>query len=135
MPDYRTFFDRDYLGAFDLEGKDVTVTIARVEGVELAPQKGRKKAHKPACFFEGKEKGLLLNKTNAKQIAALYGNKTEGWIGKRITIFPTTTDMAGETVECLRVRPRAPGAAPAPRPAPSKSIGDESAVPPEELLS
>lgn len=107
MPDYRQYYDRDYLAAFDLNGKDATVTIARVEGKELTGSGGRK-AKKPVIWFEGKEKGMALNKTNGKTIASLYGNDTTAWIGKAITIYPTTTSMGGETVDCLRVRPKIP---------------------------
>lgn len=107
MPDYRSMFDRDYLAAFDLGGRDVTVTIARVEGKELTGSGGRK-TKKPVVYFDGKEKGFTCNKTNGKVIAALYGNDTAAWVGKRITLYPTTTSMGGETVDCIRVRNRVP---------------------------
>ena len=106
MPDYRTFFDRDYIGAWDLPG-DVTVTISKVEGRELISAGGRK-TRKPVVWFEGKEKGLALNKTNSKIIATLYGNDTAGWVGKRVTLYPTKTSMGPETVDCVRVRPTVP---------------------------
>lgn len=109
MPDYRSMFDRDYIGAWDLLGKDVTVTIARVEAGTLTSQ-GNKKTKKPIVWFEGREKGLALNKTNARTIADMYGNDTVKWVGKRITIWPTTTQFGRETVECIRVRPNVPGA-------------------------
>jgi len=32
--DFRTLFDRDYIGAFDLQGRDITVTISKVVGGE-----------------------------------------------------------------------------------------------------
>lgn len=107
MPHWKSYMDRDYIFAFDLNGKDVIVTIAKVVAGELTGQGGRK-SKKPVLFFEGKERGLALNATNSKAIAALYGNYTEKWIGKRITLYPTTTQMGGETVECIRVRPTAP---------------------------
>lgn len=109
MADYRSMFDRDYIGAWDLGGKDVTVTIANVKAGELTSQ-GNRKSKKPIVFFQGKDKGFALNKTNAKTIAQLYGNDTTQWVGKRITIFPTTTTFGSETVDCIRVRPRIPQA-------------------------
>lgn len=108
--DYRAMFDRDYIGAWDLQGKDVTVTISRVQAGELTAQGGRK-SKKPIIWFEGREKGLVLNKTNAKTIAAMYGTDTTEWPGKRITMFPTTTTMGSDTVDCIRVRPQVPPAA------------------------
>lgn len=107
MAHFKSFFDRDYIYAFDLNGKDVTVEISKVVQGELTGSGGRK-ARKPVAYFKGKEKGLALNSTNCKTIAALYGNDTTAWVGKRITLYPTTTTMGGDTVECIRVRPRAP---------------------------
>lgn len=106
---WKSMMERDYLYAFDLQGKDVTLTIEKVTGGQLTGT-GGKKTKKPLCFFRESQSGkpLALNSTNCKTIAALYGNDTEGWIGKRITIFPTTTQFGGDEVECIRVRPRVP---------------------------
>lgn len=120
MVDFRSLYDRDYIYAFDLGGRDVTVRITSVEAAVLTGSGGRK-TRKPVVHFEGKEKGLALCKTNAKTIATLYGNDTEKWVGKSITIYPTTTMFGVETVECIRVRstvPKGNGARPsAPDPA------------------
>jgi hypothetical protein len=101
--------ERDYLFAFDLQGKDCTLTIERVTGGEIKGT-GGKKSKKPLCYFkEGRDKRPLgLNSTNCKAIAAMYGNDTANWAGKRITIYPTTTNFGGETVDCIRVRPGIP---------------------------
>jgi hypothetical protein len=117
MPHWKSLMDREYMFAFDLQGKDVTVTIDRITQGELTALGGRK-SKKPLCFFrEGREKKpLALNSTNCKVIAAMYGNDTADWAGKRITLYPTTTSMAGETVDCIRVRPQAPTAKSAPEP-------------------
>jgi len=123
MADYRSMFDRDYVGAWDLGGKDHVVQIARVKAGELTAQGGRK-SKKPIIWFEGREKGLVLNKTNAKAIAGLYGNDTEQWIGKRITIYPTTTHMGSEVVDCIRVRPTAPQ-----EPARGRGKSEQSSLP------
>lgn len=107
MSDYRGMFDRDYIGAWDLEGHDVTVTISRVTPGELVGEGGRK-TKKPIIYFERKEKGFAANKTNCKIIAAMYGTDTRKWIGRCITLFPTTTEMAGKQHDCIRVRPQIP---------------------------
>lgn len=104
---WKSMTDREFIYAFDLAGRDVTVKIARVTQGELASAGGRK-TKKPVVFFEGKEKGLALNSTNAKTISGMYGNYVEKWIGQPITLYPTTTQMGGETVECIRVRPVVP---------------------------
>lgn len=111
MPHWRTLQDeKEFLYAFDLQGKEVVVTIERVTGGEVTGE-GGKKSKKPVCKFVGKEKKLALNVTNCKTIATLYGNETNDWAGKRIALYPTTTNAkSGETVECIRVRPREPAA-------------------------
>jgi hypothetical protein len=109
MPDYRSFYDRNYIYAFDLLGRDICVTVSEVKAAKVKDTEG-KEQKKPILFFEeSKEgRGLVLCKTNGATIAALYGNNTENWIGKRITLFPTTTQAFGKTVECVRVRPSVP---------------------------
>jgi hypothetical protein len=105
--DYRSMFDRLYIGAWDLVGKDVTVRISRVVAATLTAPGGRH-SKKPVVYFEQTEKGFALNKTNAKTIASLYGNDTEKWVGERITIYPTQTTFGAEMVEAIRVRPTVP---------------------------
>lgn len=108
--DYRSLFDRDFIGHFDLpEGQDLDLTIAEVKGGELTAIGGRK-SKKPIVRFLEPVKPLIANKTNSKTIAALYGNMVEGWAGKRITLFVSTTRSpdGGADVPCIRIRPKAP---------------------------
>lgn len=119
MPHWKSMTERDWLFAFDLQGKDVTLTIDKVEAGQVTGT-GGKKSKKPVVHFrEGQnKKPLALAVTNCKAIATLYGNETEDWVGKRITLYPTTTTFGGEVVECIRVRPVKPpdkGARPAER--------------------
>jgi len=107
--DYRTMFDSDYLGAWDLP-RDATVTIATVKAGQLVGEKGRT-AKKPIITFVGKQKGFAANKTNCRTIAAMYGTNTKEWIGKRITLYATTTEFGGKQMDCIRVRPQVPAAA------------------------
>lgn len=109
MTDYRSLYDKDYIGAWDLKDKDVTVTITKVIGGSLVGQGGRK-SKKPIIYMRGTEKGFAVNATNGKTIAALYGNHVEEWAGKRITLYKSTTrSPSGDgDVECIRVRPKAP---------------------------
>lgn len=106
--DWRSMFDREYIGAWDLpKGRDVVCVIEKVKAGELVAPGGRK-SKKPVVYFQGKEKGFALNKTNAKAIASMYGNDTARWVGKPIAIHATTTMFGSEQVECIRVRPTAP---------------------------
>lgn len=102
--DVRKMFDKDYIYAYDLEGRDITVEIIRVVGGTLIGT-GGKSSKKPILYFKGTQKGLGLNVTNARIIAGLYGGfESDKWIGKRITLFPTTTMFGKDSVECIRIR-------------------------------
>lgn len=105
--DYRAMFDREMLGAFELLGKDVTVTIERVEAGVLTSE-GNKKTKKPVLSFKGKDRKLAINKTNGKILAGMFGNDVRNWAGKSITLYATTTKFGRDTVECIRIRNQAP---------------------------
>ena len=137
MADYRTMFDSEWVRAWDLGGRALTVTIVKVAAGVLENQKARKKDKKPVVWFKGAQKPLALNKTNAKTIAQLYGNDTTAWIGKTITIYPTRTQFGNEEVDCIRIKPEMPrGKAqdmpnPAPPPeSPAEPVAAEPAVEP-----
>jgi hypothetical protein len=94
-------FPSKYLSAGDLQDKPHTLTMANVE-MEIIGGEDKKK---PVLYFEKTQKGLVLNKTNSKQITALYGDDTDEWQGKPIVLFPAMVDFKGDTVEAIRVRP------------------------------
>ena len=113
MTDYRSMFDREYIGSWDLpRDRDAVVKIRDVKAAVL--NNGRTQNKKPILYFDGKEKGMVCNKTNAKTVASLYGNDVAGWIGKSIALYVATTrdPSGGGDVECIRVRPTAPKAEP-----------------------
>jgi hypothetical protein len=107
MADYRTMFDYLHLRAWDLDGQDVTLTIERVEAGVIENADGESK-RMPFVYFKGMGKPLGLNKTNGKSLAGMYGTDVRKWIGKRVTLYPTTTQYGGETKECIRIRPGVP---------------------------
>jgi len=96
-------FPSDFVKADDLDGKDATKTIKAVTMDELTMAGGRKET-KPVIRFSDAEKKLVLNKTNASTIAGMYGNETDNWVGKKITMFPTETTFGSETMSCIRIR-------------------------------
>lgn len=105
---WRLLTDSKWLTYVHLDGKDVTVTIAKVEGGEVVGEAGRK-AKKPVLFFEGHKLPYAASNTSCKTIESLYGPDPRKWAGKKITLFPTTTTMkGGETAGCIRVRPQVP---------------------------
>jgi len=92
-------FPSKTLKASDLDGNQVTVTIARVEIEKMGTDQ------KPVVYFKGKDKGLVLNKTNSKRIVEITGSaETDDWKGHSIVLFPTETEFQGETVDCIRIK-------------------------------
>ena len=107
--DFRSLYDRDYWGSWDLDAGDKTVQITKCIGGQLTGMGGRK-SRKPVIYVDGSDKGIALNKTNGKTIAALYGNHVEQWTGKWITLYKAKTNNpnGGGEIDCIRVRPEAP---------------------------
>jgi len=101
MPNINDAFPSNYLKASDIRGKEPVVTIDRVEFEPV----GRQREMKAVVYFKGKEKGIVLNKTNATKITQLSGSPdTEHWDGVKIRLFATETEFGGETVECIRIK-------------------------------
>lgn len=98
-------FDQLYPGRFlksgELLGKKVTVKIADIQIDELEGEKGKK--IQGIIFLEGKDKQIVLNKTNGLCLRGMFGAKLTEWVGKRITIFQDQTKLAGELVDCIRI--------------------------------
>ena len=117
MTHWKQLANYDYLGAYSLEnGKDKTVTIKKIVKELVTGNAGRKE-NCIVAYFSDEEKPMILNKTNCKTIQKIYGTPMiEEWVGKKIVLFASTTTLAGETVECLRIRPYPPVAdKPAPK--------------------
>ena len=103
----------NFVVASDLQEKDMTLTIAKVENGEVVGQKG-KKCKRILVYFKGAKKPLTLNMTNGRTIRNMYGSKAADWIGKQITLYPDTCAMGKDTVDCIRIRENR--VAPAPEP-------------------
>ncbi len=91
-------FPSEYLKAADLQGRQVTVQIDRVEMRDIGDD------HKPVLFFQGKEKGVVLNKTNANNISFAYGDDTDAWAGKQVILYEAMVDFQGRSVQAIRIR-------------------------------
>ncbi len=90
-------FPSTYLKAADLQNRRVNVGIDRVVIEEVGSE------HKPIVYFIGKDRGLVLNKTNGNIIAEMYGPETDDWHGKVITLYPARVEFQGKIVDAIRV--------------------------------
>jgi len=133
-------FPGSYIKAADLQGRSVTVMISHVAMEEIGGD------HKPVLYMHGKERGLVLNKTNASIIAEMHGWETDDWQGRPITLYPARVEFQGRIVDAVRVKlepqdaqraavnaPTANGAHPRPaqpppqaaQPVPTASVDDD----------
>jgi hypothetical protein len=102
-------FPSKYLKASDLQDREVAVVIGRIEMETIGTDR------RMLLYFNGKDKALVCNKTNATSIAKGYGQDTDNWIGKPIVLFTAHVDFKGESVEAIRVKLKPKTAAPAPQ--------------------
>jgi len=91
-------FPSQYLKASDLGGREIRVTMGRVDREKIGTDL------KLVLYFKGKEKGLVLNKTNANTIGDGYGDDTDEWFDQPIILFSVKTDYQGKVVDAIRCR-------------------------------
>lgn len=115
----------DYVCAAELGGRDLAVTITKVEIKDLNVVGSNQKKRKAVVNFD-RCKPLVLNRTNEGTIVKLHGSNARDWAGKRITLYPTTTTFGKERMDCIRIREQAPAAT---GPGPAKPQGQRQQQP------
>jgi hypothetical protein len=101
-------FPSKFLSADDVTeaGVRVRMQTVRMEQVDRDPAK----PHKPVVYFLGEDRGFVLNVTNTNTIMDMYGQDSDSWVGKDITLFRTLVDFGGRMVPAIRVKPGQPAA-------------------------
>lgn len=97
-----------YFSVADLKDGEPRFKVGKVEVAELREKNGTTK-RKYVVLFEGVEKGLVVNKTNAKKLADAYGKQSTNWIGQIVQLYSEDTSFG----KGVRVRPLRKPAAPA----------------------
>jgi hypothetical protein len=111
-------FPSKYLRAADLGGHEPIVTIDRVKLETLGDDS------KPVLYFSGKDKGLVLNKTNWAAIVDITKEEdSDLWTGHKVKLFTARVDFQGKRVDAVRVD-APPNGRPAP-PRPVEHIDDD----------
>ena len=85
------------LKADDLKGRSHLLRITEVRLVKFDD------GAKLVLSFDGRDKELVCNKTNAQMIAAHYSPETNGWIGKEIKLYAGKVNFNGQMVDSLKV--------------------------------
>lgn len=91
-------FPSKYLKASDLGGREVKVIMQNVEREKLGDDM------KLVLYFKGKEKGVVLNKTNSYTISDAYGEDTEDWFDQPLILFSVMVDFQGKVGPAIRCR-------------------------------
>lgn len=98
---YKTAFG-SYIKAEDLKDRAIAVTVENVDLEDVG--KDGKKEMKLVAHFRGKDKTLILNRTNADSMAEIFHTDSyDGWRGQ-IVLYPDTTMYGGKKVACVRLR-------------------------------
>jgi len=103
---WKKLHNPDYLGAYSLDDPTMVVEIKKVEKRQILGADGKKDDAVVAELVG--QKPMILNATNMKTIASLYGNYIEDWVGKKITLFVATVKAFGTTTDALRVEAKVP---------------------------
>ena len=98
-------FPSRYVSGNDLQGRAVTVTIARVQTESMRPNPKSPELQKFVLYSVEGKKGVVLSKTLASQIAqALESDESDDWTGKQVTLFPKPMTVAGVQRVAIRAR-------------------------------
>ena len=113
--DFDAMYGSKYLGASDLKGQRPRHTIGKVDVAELKEKDGTTKP-KRIVYFEGEDKALVVNKTNAVKLAMAFGKDSRDWVGARVELYSEMTNLGkdGVRLQPLRLRTAAKSAAVAP---------------------
>ncbi len=101
--DFDDLYGSKYFSVSDLHGEMPRRRIGKTEKIELKGKDGTSKT-RYVVYFDGVEKALPLNKTNAMKLAAAFGKNRSAWVGAWIELYSEPTSLG----EGVRVRPLKP---------------------------
>jgi hypothetical protein len=95
-------FPSKFIKSDDLGGARVTLKVMNVTMEDVG---GDGKEFKPVMRFFNKEKGMVLNKTNAAACTAIWGPETDSWAGQALELYAQPVMFQGRQVMGLAVAP------------------------------
>lgn len=117
------------------------LTVERVSCQSFADRDNKsEKERKLVLYFHGKEKGLVLNVTNANMMAEIANSRDyDYWPGHKVLLYRTMVEFGGKRVPGLRLdhvpsevlKPSTPPVPPPPPPSAPRPDGsvDDSEIP------
>jgi hypothetical protein len=98
-----------FIAGAGFEGRELTFTIAKV-GREVLEGEGNAKKIKGTITLQelhpdtGEPLQWLLNVTNATSLMTMFGEETDAWVGKAVTLGPEQVKVNGALEIGIRVR-------------------------------
>lgn len=107
---WKKLHNPDFLGAYAFQpGQEIIATIKGAKVEKVTGSGGKSEDCMVVRFNEPNIKPLICNITNSKAISKVAGSEyIEDWQGVAISLFVTTVDAFGDTVQAVRVRSKAP---------------------------
>ena len=89
-------FPSRFLKHAELAGKPLEVKVERAPTETLGS--GHDAENKTVLYFRNGVKPYW------DAVAAIAGDDTDDWPGHRLELYPTTTELKGKVVDCIRIR-------------------------------
>lgn len=83
-------------------GGEMPVTISKIDMKEFDTDGGGKE-RKPIIYFAN-DKQMVCNKTNGTTLGEMFGQETDDWLGKTITLIVQNVDFGGKSTPAIRIK-------------------------------
>jgi hypothetical protein len=94
----------NYLNSTNIVSENLNNTMLTIKNAEVKKLgQGEDARNKVVLSFNETSKQLALNSTNSKIIAERYGDDTDRWTGKQITLIVVKKNFAGKLVDGIQV--------------------------------
>lgn len=102
-----------YLKAADVPPEGVVVKIRAAMLGTISEGDGSNSREKLMLELDGFDRLLVVNQTNAFELAEFLGDETDNWPGRSFVLYRGTTMFRGRQVDAIRVQPFHVGQSPA----------------------
>jgi hypothetical protein len=96
--------NRNYLNSTNVVSEKLCNTMLTIKSAEIRKLgQGEEARNKIILSFDETSKQLALNSTNSRIIAERYGDDTDLWMSKRISLIVVKKNFAGRLVDGIQV--------------------------------
>jgi len=102
------FIGSRYLSAADVDGQPIDGEIVEVGSERCGTDRPRNRL---IIKLDSCAKPIVLNATNTTELKSAWGDETDEWLGKHVSVGTHKVRFAGKQVDGLVVKPLKGGAA------------------------